>query len=280
MKRLCWLLIIVLGVISLAYADTTYRFNGLTTSQVLAALGQPDSRKTYTSLGEEVWTYGSVVITFKNGKISWCDIPCAALSSIDSSCSYVATSSGSIGKIYGSGLNSVSTGTKTAQSYMPTWPLSSTSKTSSATEVSRRGLSVSQYGVGSSKERIYLGKLSVNPYDSESISNPYGRYGSPYGDNLMNPYSRFGSQYSHSSWRNPYATNTPKIYAADGTYLGKLSSNRYDPESISNPYGRYGNSYGNTINNPYSKYGSPYSSYSWRNPYSSTAAPRIYWETR
>jgi hypothetical protein len=58
-------------------------------------------------------------------------------------------------------------------------------------------------------------------------------------------------------------------------YLGKLSSNRYDPESISNPYGRYGSPYGNTLANPFSKYGSPYSSESWRNPYT-MSAPRIF----
>lgn len=40
-------------------------------------------------------------------------------------------------------------------------------------------------------------------------------------------------------------------------YWGSLSANKYDPESISNPYGKYGNPYGNTINNPYSTYGSP-----------------------
>lgn len=125
----------------------------------------------------------------------------------------------------------------------------------------------------------YLGKLSCNPYDSESISNPYGRYGSPYGNTLTNPYSSFGSPYSSRSWSNPYATDAPRIYASDGTYLGKLSSNRYDPESISNPYGRYGNPYGNTLMNPYSTYGSPYSSQSWRNPYT-TSAPRVIYFSR
>jgi hypothetical protein len=31
-----------------------------------------------------------------------------------------------------------------------------------------------------------------------------------------------------------------QTYAADGTYLGKLNANGYDPESIVNPYGQYG----------------------------------------
>ena len=59
----------------------------------------------------------------------------------------------------------------------------------------------------------------------------------------------------------------PQIYADDGTYLGNLSNNRYDPNSVSNPYGAHGSPYGNTINNPHSVYGSPYSNQSPNNPY-------------
>ena len=54
--------------------------------------------------------------------------------------------------------------------------------------------------------------------------------------------------------------NSPKIIAPDGTYRGNLNNNRFDPNSISNPYGRYGNPYSpDSVNNPYSPYGNPYS---------------------
>jgi len=54
-----------------------------------------------------------------------------------------------------------------------------------------------------------------------------------------------------------------------------LSSNQYDPNSTSNPYGRCGSPYSpDSINNPYGKYGSPYSPTSVNNPYA-TDAPRI-----
>jgi len=33
----------------------------------------------------------------------------------------------------------------------------------------------------------------------------------------------------------------PRLYSADGKYLGNLNDNPYDPNSVSNPYGRYGN---------------------------------------
>lgn len=56
----------------------------------------------------------------------------------------------------------------------------------------------------------------------------------------MNPYSKYGSPYSNKSWTNPYATDAPKIVGEDGSYHGRLSTNPYDPDSTSNPYGRYG----------------------------------------
>lgn len=62
-------------------------------------------------------------------------------------------------------------------------------------------------------------------------------------------------------------SDSPKIYAPDGTYLGNLNSNRFDPDSISNPYGRYGSKYSpDSVNNRYGIYGNPYSP-QYSNPY-------------
>ncbi len=53
-----------------------------------------------------------------------------------------------------------------------------------------------------------------------------------------------------------------------GRYLGNLSTNPFDPDSVSNPYGRYGSPYSeDSINNPHGKYGSSYSNDSPHNPY-------------
>lgn len=55
-----------------------------------------------------------------------------------------------------------------------------------------------------------------------------------------------------------------------GKYLGNLSTNKYDPNSTSNPYGKHGSKYSpDSINNPYGRYGSPYSSDSANNPFAS-----------
>jgi len=118
-------------------------------------------------------------------------------------------------------------------------------------------------------EGVFLGRLSANPYAAASTANLYGQYGSAYSaTSINNTYGQYGSAYSATSVANPYATAAPKIIAADGTYLGKLSSNPYDPQSVANPYGKYGSPYSPTsINNPYSQYGSPYSPVSPNNPY-------------
>lgn len=61
----------------------------------------------------------------------------------------------------------------------------------------------------------------------------------------------------------------PEIYdSVTGQYLGNLSNNQYDPNSVSNKYGRYGSEYSpDSINNKFGVYGSPYSNQSVRNQY-------------
>ena len=65
------------------------------------------------------------------------------------------------------------------------------------------------------------------------------------------------------------------LVSPDGKYLGKLGGSRYDADSTSNPYGKYGSRYSSdSINNPYGEYGSKYSNKSPNNPYA-TQQPRI-----
>lgn len=61
--------------------------------------------------------------------------------------------------------------------------------------------------------------------------------------------------------------NSPKIYVPDGTYLGNLNQNQFDPNSISNEFGRYGSKFSpDSVNNEFGKYGNPYSP-QYSNPY-------------
>ena len=61
-----------------------------------------------------------------------------------------------------------------------------------------------------------------------------------------------GAPYSNQSATNPFATDAPQLYDQEGNYRGRLSTNQYDPDSTSNPYGRYGSPLSpDSINNPF-----------------------------
>lgn len=63
-------------------------------------------------------------------------------------------------------------------------------------------------------------------------------------------------------------SNSPRLYSSSGQFLGNVNTNRFDPDSISNPYGRYGNPYSpDSVNNQFGRYGNPYSPESVHNPY-------------
>tara|TARA_Y100001936_G_scaffold226575_2_gene246078 strand:+ start:12576 stop:12902 length:327 start_codon:yes stop_codon:yes gene_type:complete len=56
----------------------------------------------------------------------------------------------------------------------------------------------------------YLGKITSNQNDPDSISNPNGRYGSKYSkDSINNPNGKYGNFQSNDSLNYPYATNKP-----------------------------------------------------------------------
>ena len=57
-----------------------------------------------------------------------------------------------------------------------------------------------------------------------------------------------------------------------GQHLGNLSTNQDDPDSVSNPHGRYGSKTSeDSINNPNGKYGSPQSNDSMNNSYATNS---------
>lgn len=84
----------------------------------------------------------------------------------------------------------------------------------------------------------FIGILSLNRYKPESISNPYGPYGSRYSVySIWNPYSNYGSQYSLYSPNNRYSAYPPSVYLR-GRKVGVLSCNQYiynriDPNNLS-----------------------------------------------
>ena len=66
----------------------------------------------------------------------------------------------------------------------------------------------------------YLGRLSLNKFIADSISNDFGVYGSKFSaTSIKNQFSTYGSPYSSLSPYNPYTAPPP-------IYLSKRSQSR------------------------------------------------------
>jgi hypothetical protein len=80
-------------------------------------------------------------------------------------------------------------------------------------------------------KNTFLGKIT-NAYDSESIFNEYGTYGSQYNSSsIWNQYGTFGSEYSAHSPHNSY-TSTPPMIIKNKKILGYLTANKSIKSSI------------------------------------------------
>lgn len=80
-------------------------------------------------------------------------------------------------------------------------------------------------------KNTFLGKIT-NAYDSESIFNEYGTYGSQYNSSsIWNQYATFGSEYSSYSPHNSY-TSTPPMIIKNKMVLGYLTANKSIKSSI------------------------------------------------
>lgn len=78
-----------------------------------------------------------------------------------------------------------------------------------------------------SQDGQYLGKLTLNKFDTESILNQYGSYGSRFATtSIWNQYSTYGSRYSSYSPFNPYTSTPPFIYLR-GRIVGYLTVNGF-----------------------------------------------------
>lgn len=83
----------------------------------------------------------------------------------------------------------------------------------------------------------FLGILSSNKYQTDSVMNEYGTYGSKYSStSIFNQYSQYGSRYGFYSPFNPY-TSTPPQIILKGQWVGLLTANtflqnRLDPHQL------------------------------------------------
>jgi len=75
----------------------------------------------------------------------------------------------------------------------------------------------------------FLGKLTSNEFDSDSLLNNYGPYGNEYSPtSIFNKYGTYGGEFSMKSPFNEYSSTPPKIFV-DGQLYGYLTENKYLP---------------------------------------------------
>ncbi len=73
----------------------------------------------------------------------------------------------------------------------------------------------------------FLGVLSTDQYNQNSISNPHGQYGSPHGlYSIRNLHGLYGGQHGLYSPYNPYCTNPPVI-GYQGQAVVMITRNNY-----------------------------------------------------
>lgn len=84
------------------------------------------------------------------------------------------------------------------------------------------------YIYGGSDHDVFLGCLNSSKYDSNSIWNEYGTYGSKYNSkSIWNDYGTYGGSYSAYSPWNSYASDPPVIVDKEGNFYGYLTINQY-----------------------------------------------------
>jgi hypothetical protein len=89
---------------------------------------------------------------------------------------------------------------------------------------------------GGEGHHTYLGCVNCSQYDTESITNQYGQYGSAYSTtSVLNHYGEFGSKYSMYGACNPYASDPPVIVDGAGQFYGRLTVNQYNPQQTRDP---------------------------------------------
>lgn len=80
---------------------------------------------------------------------------------------------------------------------------------------------------GGSNHDIYLGCLNCDNYNSSSIWNESGKYGSNYNPNsIWNKYGKFGNEYNSESPWNSYGGNPPVVVDMDGNFYGYFTINK------------------------------------------------------
>lgn len=81
---------------------------------------------------------------------------------------------------------------------------------------------------GGQNNQVYLGCINCNKFDSKSIWNAYGNYGSTFSStSIWNEFGSYGGGFSQYSPFNNFTSTPPIIVDSNGGFYGYLTSNQY-----------------------------------------------------
>lgn len=84
---------------------------------------------------------------------------------------------------------------------------------------------------GGADHDVYLGCLSCPPWETDSVHNEVGQYGSEISpSSIRNPISLWGSTIAVTSACNEIASDPPVLVDKAGKYYGELTMNKVRPK--------------------------------------------------
>lgn len=76
------------------------------------------------------------------------------------------------------------------------------------------------------EDGTYLGRIDKAKFESKSLSNRFGNYGSRFsGTSILNKFGAYGSKYSSTSAFNRFASDPPRVLDRTGKFVGYLTVN-------------------------------------------------------
>jgi hypothetical protein len=83
---------------------------------------------------------------------------------------------------------------------------------------------------GGANHKTFLGCLNCARFDSSSVCNRLGEFGSRFSDtSIWNRFSDYGNRFANTGAWNRLATDPPVIVDRDGSSYGYFTANRYYP---------------------------------------------------
>lgn len=86
---------------------------------------------------------------------------------------------------------------------------------------------------GGENNDVYLGCLNCSKFESDSLFNEFGRFGSKFrAESIFNNFGDYGSKFSNESACNKFAQDPPIIVDEDGNAYGVLTLNKNHRHAI------------------------------------------------